>query len=83
VVKLVKKTDCWAAAVGDIFKNPYALATSGQQHFTRLADDREEQQNEDLAEVNVAFSVPLTTMRLLAETWQIPRQALPKTHRRN
>jgi len=58
VVKSPEKTDCWAAAVGDIFNNPYALATSGQQQFTGLTDDGEAQHNEHLAEVKAARADP-------------------------
>jgi len=58
VVKSVDKTDCWAAAVGDIFKNPYALATSGQQHFAGLTDDGELQHNEHLTDVKAARADP-------------------------
>jgi len=59
VVKSVDKTDCWAATIGDIFKNPYALATSGQQHFTGLTDDGELQYNEYLANVKAARADPI------------------------
>jgi len=59
VVKSVDKTDCWAATIGDIFKNPYALATSGQQHFTGLTDEGELQYNEYLAEVIAARKDPV------------------------
>jgi len=58
VDKLVEKTDCWAATIGDIFNDPYALATSGQQHFTGLTDDGELQHNEHLAEVIAARADP-------------------------
>ena len=59
VVKSADKTDCWAAAIGDIFKNPYALATSGQQHFTGLTDEGELQYNEHLADVIAARADPV------------------------
>ena len=59
VVKSADKTDCWAATIGDIFKNPYALATSGQQHFTGLTDDGELQYNEYLADVKAARADPV------------------------
>ena len=59
VVKSADKTDCWAATIGDIFKNPYALATSGQQHFTGLTDEGEVQYNEYLAEVIAARADPV------------------------
>jgi len=56
---LVEKTDCWAAATGDIFNNPYALATSGQQHFTGLTDDGEDQYKEYMADVIAARADPV------------------------
>jgi len=59
VVKSVDKTDCWAATIGDIFKNPYALATSGQQHFTGLTDEGEDQHKECLADVIAARADPV------------------------
>ena len=59
MVKSPEKTDCWAAAIGDIFKNPYALATSGQQHFTGLTDEGELQYNEYLADVIAARADPV------------------------
>jgi len=59
VVKSVDKTDCWAAAIGDIFNNPYALATSGQQHFAGLTDEGEDQCKEYLADVIAARADPV------------------------
>jgi len=58
VVKSVDKTDCWAAAIGDIFNNPYALVTNGQQHFTGLTDEGELQCKEYLANVIAARADP-------------------------
>jgi len=59
VVKSPEKTDCWAAAIGDIFNNPYALATSGQQHFTGLTDEGEDQHKEHLADVIAVRADPV------------------------
>jgi len=59
VVKPVDKTDCWAAAVGDIFNNPCALAASGQQHFAGLTDEGELQCKEHLANLIAARVDPV------------------------
>ena len=40
----------WASTVGDIFKNNYFKATSGQQQYTGLTDDGEIQYDEHLAD---------------------------------
>jgi len=49
--KTPDKTKHWAALFGDIFKNDYTNATSGQQWFTGLTDEGEEQYKECLAAV--------------------------------
>jgi len=59
VVKSVDKTDCWASAIGDIFIDPYALATSGQQPHAGLTDDGEVQHKEHLANVKAARADPV------------------------
>ena len=57
--KTPAKTNCWAATFEDIFKNPYAKATNGQQPFAGLTDDGEEQHNEHLNAVIEARKDPV------------------------
>jgi len=45
------KTEHWAAACGDIFKNPFADGCSGQQHFSGLTKPGLKQHNKHLADV--------------------------------
>jgi len=62
VVKSPEKTDYWAATIGDTFKNPYAMATSGPHPFTGLTEDGEEQCNEHLEAVIEARKDPVKRM---------------------
>jgi len=53
------KIECWAAACGDIFKNPCTDGCGGQQNFTGLTEQGNRHCNKCLADVKEVRKDPI------------------------